>query len=133
MLQSGVAPSAAIQPDQCGVEGSALLLSIGFVQFPQFPCSIYFNRKETDGLDCGAEASMVPPIIPSWFCMWWGGFLCLRFVVIVLGFFSFWVAGGWRNTRVQVLLKPEGWFCFGGKDNFAPTFLILRGMFQERI
>lgn len=25
------------------------------------------------------------------------------------------VAGGWRSTCIHVLLKPEGWFCFGAR------------------
>lgn len=109
--------------------GSGLLLSFDVVRFPLFPCSLYFNRKGKHGLDHGAEASVVPPISPS------GGFICggMGFLLFcVWGVEWLLVAGGWRNTCFQALLKPEGWVCFGGQDNIRLAFLNLNGMFQER-
>lgn len=72
-------------------------------------------------MDYRAEASGVPPISPS------GGFLC--FVCL---FFS-WVAGEKGNRGIQALLKPEAYFCFGGKDGIRLAFLIVDGIFQDRI
>lgn len=112
MLQSGVAPSAAIQPYQCRVEGSALLLSIGFVQFPQFPCSIYFNRKETDGLDRGAEASVIPPIsAPRGFVCGGAGF----YVCILLSLFWGFFLSGWLDNGGIFVFR----FCLNQKVGFA--------------
>lgn len=131
MLQSAVTPSKAIQLYQCIVVGFWSVAFNWFLfSFPNFRVPFISIEKEKDRLDCGAEASVVRPIRSS--CGFIGGGVdfCGGFGQ---GFFFSWVARGWRNRYIQVLLKPEGCFCFGGKGNIRLTFPVFNGMFQERI
>lgn len=113
--------------------GSAPLLRSGHA--PRCPCSIYFSREGSSGwtveqtlrwyllLTPHAVSSVVGRVfVGAVFCSVVCG-------VVVVWLFS-WV---WRNMCFQVLPKPGGCCCFGGKDNVRLLFLIFNGMFQGRI
>lgn len=94
-LQSGVTPSKAIQLYRFIVVGFRSVASNWLCsEFPQFPCSICFNRKGKEGLGYGAEASGVPPFSPS------AGFLFCLFV------FS-WVAEEKVNGAFKLCLSQK--------------------------
>lgn len=96
--------------------------------FPSFRVPFISTEKEKDRLECGAEASVVPPISLS------RGFICGGGVCMRVRFCGLWgiFSGGWRNIRIQVLLKPEKLSLPPKQKNLRLTFPILNGMFQER-
>lgn len=82
-------------------------------------------------MDSAADASVAPAIDPSrGFTRGGVGFAGAAFYSVVGGVVFSWVQ---RNMCFQVLPKPEGCFCFGGKDNVRLAFLILNGTFRGRI